>query len=134
MKVLPATAMLLAALPAPAYAAPGFCEDLRLAIAALPQRPEAGAPRYVLFRNCRRNVDGFIDEMICTWRPDSPAPAVEGLAADALRCLPGARRADDPARAGAGEARLAFELLVITIGQEDGPGGDVRLVVSVLEG
>jgi hypothetical protein len=134
MRHLLPTTVLLAALPAPALAAPGLCQDLRLAIAALRHRPEAAAPRYALFRQCHRNVDGFTDETICTWRPNSPAPAVEGLAAEALRCLPGARRADDPARAGTGEARLTFELLAITIGQDaDAPGG-LRLVVSIPEG
>jgi hypothetical protein len=138
MKRLLAMTMLLAALPAPAQATRGFCEDLRLLIASVRHQRGAAAPRYALFRDCRRTVGGFIDESLCTWRPASFAPAVESLAAEAIRCLPGARRDDDPARARRGEARLAFELLWIVIGQEGpapgAPGGTVRLVVSVPEG
>lgn len=138
MKHLLAMTMLLAALPAPARATPGFCEDLRVLIASLRQPPQAAAPRYALFQHCRRNVGGFIDERLCTWRPASPAPVVESLAAEAMRCLPGARRDDDPAGAARGEARLTFELLWIIIGQDGpasgAPGGIVRLVVSVPEG
>jgi hypothetical protein len=136
MKRLLAMTMMLTALPAPAWAAPGFCADLRLLIASLPDRPAVLATRrFTLFRQCRAHIVDFIDERLCTWRPASAAPIVESLAAEAIGCLPGARRVDHAAAAGRGEARLTFRLLSITIGQ-DAPasGGTVRLLVSIPEG
>jgi len=140
MKFLLSMTMLLAALPSGAAAqTAGLCEDLQLLLRTM---PEAGSftaarpsPAFALFEQCRAHRIDFIDEVICSWRLPSAAPGVEALAGDVLRCLPGARRRDDPAGA-SGEARLVYELLDIIIGRETSPSGEprARLIVSVPEG
>lgn len=113
---------------------PDLCPDLRLLLRAMPQRETAftagrPAPNSALFERCSWHAVDFTDEVTCNWRLPSSAPAVERLAAEALRCLPGARREDHPARPG--EALLFYELQTIAIGQS---GDQARLVLAVMEG
>lgn len=137
MKCLLAIIMLLATLPACAAAPPPaapLCPDLRLLLRAMPDRAAvfaAGrpAPHSALFEQCRWHAVDFTDEVICTWRLPSAAPAVQDLAAEAARCLPAARRPDGPVPPG--EAQLIYELQVITIGQS---GNTARLVLAIMEG
>ena len=138
---------LAAAFPVPAAAAPGFCEDLRLMIGSVRDTPPFSSvtrilppPPLALFRDCLANNVGFISEVTCTWhrQPAVPATSIEDLAAEAVRCLPGARRREDPAATVRGEAVLDFELLAITIGRSPivpaMPGDGVRVTVSIPEG
>jgi hypothetical protein len=131
--------------PAPASATAGLCEDLRLVIGSARDTPTFSSivgyrPARVLalFRLCRANLQGFTSEATCIWRLPSTTPAVEGLAAEALLCLRGARRLANPAASARGEALLDFESLVITIGQDriaPGSAGDgARVTVSIPEG
>jgi hypothetical protein len=136
MNRLLATMMLLAAPPAAAAAQPpaGLCADLGLVLRTMRAEPgsfKAGrpAPGFALFAQCRAHREGFIDEIVCSWRLPSAAPAVEGLATEALRCLPGARRGDDPTRPG--EAQLFYEVQTISVGQS---GDEALLVIAMIEG
>jgi hypothetical protein len=140
--LLPAFAALL---PAPASATAGFCEDLRLVIRSVRDTPAFSSvigfrpvPALVRFRLCSANLHDFTSEATCFWQLPSAAPAVEGLSAEALLCLPGARRRADPVASARGEAVLDFETLVITIGQDPVaagmPGDGARVTVSIPEG
>lgn len=129
----------------PVRAAPGFCDDLRLMIRSVHDTPTFAsvtrtrqAPDLALFRHCRANVEGFTSEVGCTMELGSDAPAVESLAADVARCLPGARRLDYPQARTLREAWLSFELLVIKVGQDRNAagaiGGRARIIVAIPEG
>jgi hypothetical protein len=136
---------LAAALPTPAWATAGFCEDLRLMIRSVRDSPTFSSvtrnrppPDLALFHHCDANQHDFTSEVICAWQLPSAAPAVEDLTAEALRCLPGARRRNDPNAALRGEALLDFEFLAITIAQSriaSGATGDgARVTIAILEG
>jgi hypothetical protein len=136
---------LAAALPAPALATAGFCEDLRLMIRSVHDTPTFSSvtrtrppPDLALFRHCSANQHDFTSEVTCAWQLPSRAPAVEDLAAEATSCLPGARRRNDPNAALRGDALLDFEFLAITIAQTriaSGATGDsARVTIAILEG
>ncbi len=114
--------MLLAAAPAHAEGLDGFCHDLTLAVASADER-EAFASvtfhenwaRFRLFELCRPNRLGPVDRVHCSWQLASAAPVLDSLAAEAVRCLPGAVRDDAGAPYGLGEAQARLRLGELTI-------------------
>ena len=136
--------VLVGASPAKAVATPGFCDNLRLMTRSVRDTPPFASvtrilprPELALFRDCYANQVGFINSVSCAWRLRT-APAIEDLAAEAMRCLPGARRRDESAATTRGEARLSFEMVAITIGRDHSipamPGEGVRITVEIPEG
>jgi len=117
-----AIAVLLAS--APVQAGEPFCADLRFVTASAREAEPFGSVtfhenwrRFALFELCRPNRYAPVDRVACSWRLPSAAPAVETLAAAALRCLPGAVR-DDPSGPDPASARLRLGNLSIYVEQD----------------
>ena len=107
----------VAVLPAPASATAGFCADLRLMILSVRDTPTFSSvtrssppPDLALFRSCSADRHDFTSAVTCEWHLPSAAPAVADLAAEAIRCLPGARRRNKSLRTSAGRGRAGFRI------------------------
>lgn len=127
---------------AAAEAADPFCSDLRLVVASAREAEPFGSVtdhenwrRFALFELCRPNRYEPVDRVACSWRPPSGAPALEALAASALRCLPGATLDDSPLDPGS--ARLRLDGLSIylerDVSEPDGLADTAALVVIIGE-
>jgi len=141
-----ALALLAAPSPALAQLGPGLCHDLRMVIVSAGQRePFARVTfhenwdRFRLFEQCRPNRIGPVDRVACSWRLASAQPIVGALAAEAARCLPGARR-DDAGGPGGPRfhaARFVLGRLVIYVEQDvaapDTLGNSASVVIVIDE-
>jgi len=108
MRMLLATAVMLAPAPAAAQLQDGLCHDMRRVIASAGERETFGSVTYHetwrhfrLFELCRPNRSGPVDRVACSWRMPSSEPIIDAMAAEAARCLPRARRDDAGAIGGA---------------------------------